>query len=66
MSIAGTTVASGGTLTATGIDFAPGYEPSARFVMNIPTSSAGSVTATIQAGPALASGYRPSTLSTPY
>lgn len=55
--IAGTNVASGGTLTAAGIDFTPGYESAGRFVMNIPTSSAGSVTATVQAGTALAAGY---------
>jgi hypothetical protein len=53
----GTVVASGGTVTSTGVDFTPTYESQAKFVLDVAANSAGAVVATIESGTALASGY---------
>lgn len=54
--IAGTVIASGGTVAPAAIDFAPTYDPDARFDLYVAASSAGSIIATIQAGTAAAAG----------
>ena len=53
----GSTVASGGTTTATGIDFTTTYEPYGKYVLNVNANATGAVVATVEHGTALASGY---------
>lgn len=52
-----TIVGSGGTVTATGVDWSPYWEPQARLVVSVGATPAGTVVATLQQGTALADGY---------
>lgn len=54
---AGTVIASGGTVTATGVDWSPTFEPTARLVVGIGATPSGTVVATLQQSNALGSGY---------
>ena len=53
----GTIVGSGGTVVATGIDWAPTYEPIGKAILTVGAGAAGAVVATIEHGTALAAGY---------
>ncbi|MGK2950140.1 MAG: hypothetical protein ACSLFP_16335 [Acidimicrobiales bacterium] len=52
----GTVIGSGGTVTATGVDWSA-WEPSARLAVTIGATPSGTVVATLQQGTALADGY---------
>jgi len=53
----GTTIASGGTVTATGIDWGPYWEPHARMVVTQGATPSGTLAATLQQSDVLGSGY---------